>query len=56
MGISATTAWRWRRAGAIATVRIGRFLYITEAEAQNFSRRAKRGEFSHSPMSIQKVA
>jgi hypothetical protein len=44
-GITATTAWRWRRKGWLATVNICGRQYLTSAAVMDFLRRAEAGEF-----------
>jgi hypothetical protein len=45
-GISATTLWRYRRAGWLRTLNICGRHYLTRAEIMRFNRRAASGEFA----------
>jgi hypothetical protein len=45
-GISATTLWRYRRAGWVSTLNICGRHYLTRAEIMRFNRRAASGEFA----------
>jgi predicted site-specific integrase-resolvase len=45
-GITASTAWRWRKAGLLKTVNIYGRVYLTQEAINEFSERAKRGEFA----------
>ena len=46
MGITAITAWRWRRDGKLATVNICGRQYVPAEEIANFNRRVNAGEFA----------
>jgi hypothetical protein len=46
VGISKTTAWRWRRAGWLKTVNIAGKHYLTRDGLAEFLRRAEAGEFA----------
>lgn len=46
MGISPTTAWRWREQGMISTVNINGRNYVTQEAIQQFEKRACAGEFA----------
>lgn len=48
LGISATTAWRWRRKGFLTTVQILGRNYISRAEIAAFEQRASAGEYARS--------
>jgi predicted site-specific integrase-resolvase len=45
-GITATTAWRWRRKGWLTTVNIAGRQYVTGEAVSDFLRRAEAGEFA----------
>jgi hypothetical protein len=45
-GISATTVWRYRRAGWLNTLNICGRHYVTQAEIIRFNTRAANGEFA----------
>ena len=45
-GISATTLWRYRRAGWLTTLNICGRHYLTRAEIMRFNTRAASGEFA----------
>ena len=45
MGITPTTAWRWRKDGKLETINICGRLYVTAKAILNFNRRAAAGEF-----------
>jgi hypothetical protein len=46
MGITDTTAWRWRRDGVLKTENIYGRLYVSADALREFNRRMKAGEFS----------
>ena len=46
IGISPSTAWRWRKMGWIKTVNIAGRQYLTTKSLKEFEERANRGEFS----------
>jgi hypothetical protein len=46
VGISAVTAWRWRKQGWLQTVTIAGRPYLTVEGLADFQRRAEAGEFS----------
>jgi len=49
-GITAVTAWRFRKRGWIQTINIAGRVYISLAEIQRFTERAAAGEFAkHHP-------
>jgi hypothetical protein len=50
VGISATTAWRWRRAGLLKTVNIYGRAYVTRQAREEFLTRAESGEFAQEPV------
>jgi len=43
IGVSATTAWRWRRAGHLRTVNIYGRVYLTRRAREEFVARAESG-------------
>lgn len=52
VGITACTAWRWRKKGWLKTVNICGRQYLTQEAIEEFTERAKRGDFaqfSHAP-------
>ena len=50
VGISATTAWRWRKAGHLKTVNIYGRAYVTRQAREEFLARAMAGEFAQAPV------
>jgi predicted site-specific integrase-resolvase len=46
VGVTACTAWRWRKKGWLITVNICGRQYLTQEAIENFTERAKRGEFA----------
>ena len=46
IGITSTTAWRWRKKGILRTINIYGRLYISEDAIADFLRRANGGEFA----------
>lgn len=46
VGVTAITAWRWRRKGWLKTVNIQGRVYLTEAAIAEFQKRAEAGEFA----------
>lgn len=46
IGISGTTAWRWRKSGMLTTVNICGRQYVPVAELIRFNVRAAAGEFA----------
>ena len=46
VGVTACTAWRWRRKGWLQTVNIAGRVYLTAQAIQDFTERAQRGEFA----------
>lgn len=46
IGITDTTAWRWRRDGVLKTENIYGRLYISAKELREFNRRVEAGEFA----------
>jgi hypothetical protein len=61
LGITATTAWRWRKNGTLRTINIFGRVYVTAQEMIEFNRRALNGEFSQehripSPPKIRAIA
>jgi len=49
IGVTACTAWRWRRKGWLKTVNICGRQYLTQQAIEEFNRRAAAGEFSQTP-------
>jgi hypothetical protein len=45
-GLSATTVWRWRKAGMLNTVNIYGRQYVLRSEIARFNERAAAGEFA----------
>jgi len=45
-GRSASTGWRWRNRGWLATIDIDGRLYISQTEIDRFHKRAAAGEFA----------
>ena len=45
VGVTTTTAWRWRRRGWLRTVNVAGRVYITREAIEEFTRRAESGEF-----------
>jgi len=45
-GVTACTAWRWRRAGMLRTVNVSGRVYVTQQAIADFTRRAEAGEFA----------
>jgi predicted site-specific integrase-resolvase len=50
IGVSASTAWRWRRAGLLKTVNIYGRIYVTREARAEFLARAQSGEFAQEPV------
>jgi hypothetical protein len=46
VGVTACTAWRWRKRGWLQTVNICGRVYVTAAAMAEFVQRAERGEFA----------
>jgi hypothetical protein len=46
VGVTACTAWRWRKKGWLKTVNICGRQYLTQEAIAEFMARAQRGEFS----------
>jgi predicted site-specific integrase-resolvase len=46
IGVTACTAWRWRRKGWLKTVNISGRQYLTQEALDEFERRAVAGEFA----------
>lgn len=46
VGVTATTAWRWRQQGLLQVTNIYGRLYLTEEAIASFTNRAVAGEFS----------
>jgi predicted site-specific integrase-resolvase len=47
--ISASTVWRWRKAGRLKTVNIYGRIYITRKAREEFLARVEAGEFAQAP-------
>jgi hypothetical protein len=45
-GVTACTAWRWRKKGWLKTINIAGRQYLTQEAIDEFTRRAAAGEFS----------
>lgn len=46
VGVTACTAWRWRKKGWLKTVNICGRQYLTREAIEQFQRRAEAGEFA----------
>jgi predicted site-specific integrase-resolvase len=46
IGVTACTAWRWRKKGWLKTVNICGRQYLTQEAIEEFKRRAAAGEFA----------
>lgn len=46
VGITACTAWRWRKKGWLKVTNICGRLYLSQADIKEFVERAQRGEFA----------
>jgi predicted site-specific integrase-resolvase len=46
VGVTACTAWRWRKKGWLKTVNICGRQYLTQEAIEEFKRRAAAGEFA----------
>jgi hypothetical protein len=46
VGVTACTAWRWRKKGWLKTVNICGRQYLTQEAIEEFTRRAAAGEFA----------
>jgi predicted site-specific integrase-resolvase len=46
IGVTACTAWRWRKRGWLQTVNIAGRQYLTQSAIDAFHRRAVAGEFA----------
>ena len=55
-GVTATTAWRWRKRGWLRTVSISNRPYVLPADLEEFIRRASAGEFFRAPSGAAKTA
>ena len=49
VGISPTTAWRWRKSGMLKTINICGRQYVAADELIRFNQRAAAGEFAKAP-------
>jgi predicted site-specific integrase-resolvase len=49
MGISDTTAWRWRKNGWLKAINIAGRPYLTGRAVEDFLARAEAGEFAKEP-------
>jgi hypothetical protein len=54
IGVTASTAWRWRKKGLLDTVNIYGRLYVTRAAREKFLARAESGEFAQEPVTPKK--
>ena len=50
IGVTACTAWRWRKKGWLKTVNIAGRQYLTQEGITEFTDRAKRGDFAQAPV------
>jgi hypothetical protein len=50
VGVTACTAWRWRKRGWLTTVNIAGRQYVTQEAIDEFNRRAVAGDFSQVPV------
>jgi hypothetical protein len=50
IGVSRTTAWRWRKVGFIETVNLAGKPYVTRSEIDRFNSRLAAGEFAELPL------
>lgn len=50
VGVTACTAWRWRKRGWLTTVNIAGRQYLTQVAIDEFNRRAVAGEFAQAPV------
>ena len=50
VGVTACTAWRWRKKGWLTTVNIAGRQYLTASSIAEFNRRAIAGEFAQAPV------
>jgi len=46
IGVTACTAWRWRKKGWLKTINIAGRQYLTQEGLEEFHRRAAAGEFA----------
>jgi predicted site-specific integrase-resolvase len=46
VGVTACTAWRWRKKGWLKTINICGRQYLTQEAIDEFTRRASAGEFA----------
>jgi hypothetical protein len=46
LGVTKTTAWRWRKRGWLKVTNIAGKLYVSAEDDAEFNRRAKAGEFA----------
>jgi hypothetical protein len=46
VGVTACTAWRWRKKGWLKTINICGRQYLTQGAIEEFTRRAAAGEFA----------
>ncbi len=49
MGVTACTAWRWRKKGWLKVTNICGRLYLSANAIAEFNERAERGEFAQAP-------
>ena len=55
VGVTKTTAWRWRQKGWLRVTNIAGKLYMAAEDAAEFYRRAKAGEFSQEPQTPKRI-
>jgi hypothetical protein len=55
IGISASTAWRWRKAGRLKTSNICGWVYLTRKARDEFLARVEAGEFAQEPVTPRRV-
>jgi hypothetical protein len=56
VGVTAVTAWRWRKLGWLKTTNIAGRVYLTQAAIDEFTRRAEAGEFAQAHVTPGKAA
>jgi hypothetical protein len=56
VGVTAITAWRWRRDGMLETINIAGRPYVTREGIEKFKQRAIAGEFAKNHPCGRKVA
>ena len=50
VGVTACTAWRWRKKGWLTTINIAGRQYLTQEAIDEFNRRAGAGDFAQAPV------